>query len=380
MIRKQDYLKLGTFVIVGTMLLVFMVVVLGAGQYFKTTFTVETYIKESVNGLDIGSPVKLKGVKVGSVSDIGFVHNRYSEDYRYVLVECQLDLDRLGMDSVEQFEEKARRDVQRGLRMKPSTIGLTGQLFLNIDYVDPKENPPLLIAWQPDNLYIPSVPSTLNRLEAAVDNISGFVKGLSKEDIESIIKEVKQIVEAVGKVMKSDDGKNIAKLIRANLTQTEKVLRRVNQLLAAPAAESIIPDAAGTMAGMRNIVDKSGDDVIAAVADARGAMKSFRVASASLEKILTDPKLNKELGGIGDTLANVNAASVEVKASVEKLHAVLNRLNMIAAGQQGNIRTILEDARTLMENLKELSGDAKRYPSGVIFGAPPAKSRPGEQR
>ncbi|GAB7024307.1 MlaD family protein [Salidesulfovibrio brasiliensis] len=380
MIRKQDYLKLGTFVIIGTLLLVFMVVVLGAGQYFKTTLTVETYIQESVNGLDIGSPVKLKGVKVGSVSDIGFVHNRYSEDYRYVLVECQLDLDRLGSESVQQFMDKARRDVQRGLRMKPSTIGLTGQLYLNIDYVDPKANPPLRIDWQPENLYIPSVPSTLNKLEAAVTNISNFVKGLSKEDIEAIITQVRKIVEGVGKFMKTAEGKNIGKLIQANLTETEKTLRRVNQILSDPAAEQIIPDAAGAMAGVRDIVERSGDDVVAAVSDARSAMKSFKSASAALEGFLNDPKLAENMDGLGETLKNVNDASVEVKASVLKLHAVLNRLNMIAAGQQGTIRAILEDARTLMENLKELSGDAKRYPSGVIFGAPPAKTSPGDER
>jgi paraquat-inducible protein B len=380
MIRKQDYLKLGTFVILGTLLLVAMVVILGAGQYFKKTLTVETYIKESVNGLDIGSPVKLKGVKVGSVSEIGFVHNRYTDEYRYVLVECELDLDRLGAEDADSYADKIREDVKRGLRIKPNTIGLTGQLYLNIDYVPPGTNPPLLIDWQPENVYIPSVSSTMNRLEAAVDNVSNFVKGLSKDDVETIISKIRDIVEAVGKFVKTDDGKAIGKLIRANLVQTEKTLRRLNELLAAPEAETIIPDGAHAMAGLREIVEKGGDDAVAALGDARRAMKAFRSASTALDRFLSNPEMADNMEEFGKALRNINEASSEVKVSIAKLHAVLNRLNAISAGQQSNIRSILDDARVLMENLKEISGEAKEYPSGVIFGAPPAKRIPGESR
>lgn len=380
MIRKQDYLKLGTFVIAGTMLLVVMVVALGAGSYFKTTLTVETYVQDSVNGLEVGSPVKLKGVKVGTVSSISFVHNHYSEDFRYVMVECELDLDRLGADSVKAFEAKVRSDVPKGLRIKPSAVGLTGQLYLNIDYMNPQANPALRIDWEPENLYIPSVSSTLNRLETAVDNISNFVKGLTKEDIEAIISEVKEIVETVGRFMKTADGKSIGKLVRANLTETQKTLRRFNQLLASPSAETIIPDASRAVAGVRRVVDASGDDLIATVKDARSAMQSFNAASAALETFLADPKLARNMDGLSGTLANINKASTEVRVSVEKLHAVLNRLNLMTAGQQGNVRAILDDTRTIMDNLKELTGDAKKYPSGVFFGAPPLKTMPGDSQ
>ena len=47
---------------------------------------------------------------------------------------------------------------------------------------------------------------------------------------------------------------------------------------------------------------------------------------------------------------------------------------MTVAGQQGNIEAILDNVRRLMENLRELSNEARQYPSGVLFGDPPKKA------
>ena len=54
----------------------------------------------------------------------------------------------------------------------------------------------------------------------------------------------------------------------------------------------------------------------------------------------------------------------------------LGRVNALVAGQQANIEGIVEDTRGVLENLRELSGEAKRYPAGMIFGQPPAKVTP----
>ena len=45
---------------------------LGAGNVFKRTVTIETYFDESVQGLDVGSAVKYRGVQIGRVTRIGF--------------------------------------------------------------------------------------------------------------------------------------------------------------------------------------------------------------------------------------------------------------------------------------------------------------------
>ena len=53
--------------------------------------TMETYLNESVQGLEIGSKVQYRGVVVGEVRKIGFTYNKYeldkpmSERLRYVM-------------------------------------------------------------------------------------------------------------------------------------------------------------------------------------------------------------------------------------------------------------------------------------------------------
>lgn len=380
MIRKFDYFKLGSFIIIGSCMLVAIIIILGAGSYLQTTYTVESYFDESVNGLEIGSPVKLRGVKVGRVANIDFVANKYEDanrrEFRYVIVECEIDPSLFRDMDHSQFQKAITSEVGRGLRVRPTSLGLTGQLFLNYVYVEAEANPPLPIEWQPTEAYIPSVPSTLNRIEGAITTISKTLSGIKQDDIVSIIGDVKSIVNTIDDFMKTEGGKEAGNRILGILQQTENLLARTNELLSASETEQIIPEAAGAIAGINRIVNESSDDVIAAASEARQAMTSFKQAAKVLGKTLGDPRMDKAMSELAPTLENVTRASKDLTAAVAKVHALVNRLNSVVATEEANIHSILEDTREVMQNIKELSGDAKRYPSGVFFGKPPSKANP----
>lgn len=375
--RQSDYFKLGIFVIIGIAMLMLVIVILGAGEYLKKTHTLETYVDESVNGLEVGSPVKLKGVQIGSVSEIGFVSHHYDESYRYVYVECAIDANKFQEKDDEAMAAFFGREVARGLRAQPTSLGLTGQLYLNLDYVNPETNPPLKIGWQPNNVYVPSAPSTLSRLEQAVASVGDFLSGLKKEDIEIIVADVKSITEAVRKFMEKADVKTLGRVLIANLQETQKLLGKVNELLKDPSTEQIIPDASRAVASMRRMLEASEADMVSGIDDARDAMKSLKTATATIEQAVNSPEMKKNLDGMSTMFANVNEASEDLRAAVRKLHAVLARTNGLVAEQQVNIEVIMSDTRQLIQNLRELSEDAKRYPSGVLFGQPPEKVQPG---
>ncbi|MEN9903402.1 MAG: hypothetical protein RL651_2066, partial [Pseudomonadota bacterium] len=55
--NSAQYYRLGIFVLIGAAALVALVLIFGAKNLFAKTMTVETYIKESVQGLDVGAPV-----------------------------------------------------------------------------------------------------------------------------------------------------------------------------------------------------------------------------------------------------------------------------------------------------------------------------------
>ena len=378
MARQTDYFKLGLFIILGSVLILFTIAALMKDNIFKTPVVMETYLNESVNGLSLGSPVVFRGVKIGSVSRIGFVTDKYadflSSDLRYVLVEAKLD--GLADKSRETLEKGLQRDIARGLRVRPVSQGVTGQIRLSIDYVDPESNPPLQINWEPEHLYIPSAPSTLSQIEAAISSVSETMRALNKDDLEAIIRDVRMITGKISGFVESKDGVALGKLLIKNLDETQRLLASVNKTLDTPEAMHIVPDVGRTVAGVRRIVESSGDDVIGAAGDLRAMAVNLRSASAGLNEFMSDPAVRDALTKTPGTLDNLNTSAAELAATMRRLGGLVDRVETLVAGQQSNIEATLEGLRATVKNFEELSGEAKRYPSGVLFGDPPKQVKP----
>lgn len=377
--QQTNYYKLGVFIIVGTALFVAGITILGAGRFFQKSVIMETYVDESVNGLEVGSPVKFRGVKVGKVSKIGFVIGKYTvadpAKFRYVLIQSELSETYLEGESLNISRKRLQAEIERGLRVRPASQGLTGQLFLEINYVDPKTNPPLKIDWRPRAIYIPSAPSTMSRVEEAINTVSEALRSIKTGNIEEAIKDLGKTAENLGKFLQEAELAQIGKYVSKNLEETRKLLARLNVLLATPKADTIIPDVSKTIAGVRHIVESSDDNIISAAQDISEAASSLRSVSSEVSEYLEGPEAKQELEKFSETLKNINEASVKVSSAAAQLHDVVRRLNGLVAGQQANIQAILENIRLILENLRELSSDAKRYPSGVLFGDPPQKAK-----
>jgi ABC-type transporter Mla subunit MlaD len=377
MIRGGDYFKLGLFVISGVVLLFVVLFALGAGKLFQRTYQMETYINESVNGLEVGTAVKFRGVRVGSVSEIGFVAGKYGEKaagYRYVYVLCTLDRDLFGTMGPKSAREQAADEVARGLRARTISQGLTGQLFLGLDYVAPEQNPLLPIEWEPASIYIPAAPSTLSKMEQAVLGISNTLTDLEKAELPEAVKSFRRFADSASNFLESTDPKEVGPKLSATLEQTHKLLARLNTILADPAVETILPEAARTLTGMRKVVEAAGPDTVQLVRDSKELVASLKVSAKTLEKFLADPETRRQLAEIPGALQQARETVSEVRSAAKRLNSVMGRVEQLTAAQQANVEGILESARGLVDNLRELTGEAKRYPAGMLFGPPPDKS------
>jgi hypothetical protein len=85
-----NHWKLGLFVVVGLVAMVGALFWLGARRFQRTSFPAVSYFDESVQGLDVGSPVKFRGVTVGNVADITI-----APDHRHVQVTSDIYVDAL---------------------------------------------------------------------------------------------------------------------------------------------------------------------------------------------------------------------------------------------------------------------------------------------
>src|SRR5215471_13762638 len=129
MSARANFFKIGLFVIGATVALVILLVLLGAGKLFQSKIVMETYFNESVQGLEVGSKVKYRGVIVGEVKSIGFTYTRYQLDkrLRYVMVEATI-LPRLigGRTSAGDLTrpDALKAEIEKGLRVRLAPQGI----------------------------------------------------------------------------------------------------------------------------------------------------------------------------------------------------------------------------------------------------------------
>ena len=83
--------KLGLFALGGLALLAAGLLAFGARSYLEPTSEFETYIKEDVTGLEVGSAVELRGVRVGKITGIDFSWTEYEPTQpSYIVVDFEM--------------------------------------------------------------------------------------------------------------------------------------------------------------------------------------------------------------------------------------------------------------------------------------------------
>jgi phospholipid/cholesterol/gamma-HCH transport system substrate-binding protein len=158
-----NHWKLGLFVIVGVSLALAALVVLGARRWNDKTANYFSFFDESVQGLEVGSPVKFRGVTIGRVAAIDV-----APDHRHVQVLNELFVDQLGRLDLRTARGEAGLSAHPGLRMQLAQTGITGVKFMLLDYFDGKAYPPTILPFKAPPNTIPSTPSTMKNLEDSV--------------------------------------------------------------------------------------------------------------------------------------------------------------------------------------------------------------------
>jgi len=346
---KANYFKLGLFVIGAIVAGVIVLVVIGSGRWFQPKLTIETYFNESVQGLDIGSKLKYRGVAIGEVTRIGFTYNKYqldrpmTERARYVLVEAQIEPRLLGGRAAAgdiTSPQNAKMETDKGLRVRLAPQGITGTSYLEIDYIDPP--PPILsIDWTPDNTYIPSAPSTFTAL---INSASEIMDRLHKLDIEGTLNNLNTLMVTANRKIESIDTRELSKRGVAVLGKTEKTLDSIDG-------------------------KKLSDEGVALLAE-------LRESNTDLKKLLSNPALQKLPDDTAATVARIRTIVEDpnLPKSIANLSRTLSRIDRILGGGEADLTVTIENLRQITDNLRELTEDLKRYPANAIFGEPPPQT------
>src|SRR5581483_10072658 len=143
--------KLGAFVVGSLVVGVIAAVIVTAQTMQAVTVTYTSYFDEAVTGLEVGSPVRYRGVKIGNVSGIDV-----APDQRHVEIIYSLGvkvLDRLGLAGSSHGKE-TRILLPPTLRVQLASTGLTGTKYLQIDFFDGGGTPPPVLPFPVPENYI----------------------------------------------------------------------------------------------------------------------------------------------------------------------------------------------------------------------------------
>lgn len=203
MSAKPNFFRLGVFILGGTALLVAALLVFGGGQMFRPRIMAETYISGSVQGVDIGSPVKFRGVLIGKVTRISFVFTEYDVKqtdglHNYVIVFFEIDREVFPNMFTGNLTPRLEKGIAQGLRIRIEPQGVTGLNYLNIDYVDPRRFPALTPTWKPEYYYIPSAPGQITSL---LDSINMILREFEKLNISGITQSSSELLENLNKAV-----------------------------------------------------------------------------------------------------------------------------------------------------------------------------------
>ena len=347
--EKFSYFKIGIFVIGAIVIGVVGVVVLGAGAIFQKKSIVETYIDESVQGLDVGSPVKFRGVPVGRVEAITLTSVEYDTRLQYVLVRISISSNMLQFPVNDPSSPALKRELDRGFRIRMAAQGLTGVAYLEADYLNPARNPPLPIDWHPRYPYIPSAQSRITQLSDAVERILRNIEGIN---IPEITASIERSLAAMTNLANSANLAKIGAQADALLHELRETNRQVGALVSNPDLKKTIVDASATAGRARQIVERAEKPIDQFLADMPQAAESLN-------------RLVKRLDSVASDLPQT---SVELRQTIQ-------RMNRLIANQQRDIEQTMSNLRAVSENLKQITENSKQYPAQTFFGGPPPPAK-----
>ena len=294
-----NHWKLGLFVLLAVVALLGALFWLGARRFHRESFAAVSYFDESVQGLDVGSPVKFRGVTVGTVAEITIAPDR-----RHVQVTSNIYLDalvRLGLRT--RAPRSGEEFIDPRLRVQLASAGITGVRFIQTDFFDPERYPLPSLPFEPPWNYVPSVPSTLKSVEeAAIETLNRLpvLADRAKDTLTDMRKTLASIDRLAADLGAEDGSFNRAlQELRAAATRVDRALDEAK--LGATTAS--VRDAAASVGQAAAGVTDAREELQASLVALREALESVRTLADSLER---DPSVLLR-GPHGDGVAPVKS-------------------------------------------------------------------------
>jgi len=308
---------IGAFVVGAIALIIAAFLLIGNVGLFEDREKVIMYFTGTVEGLNKGAPVNVRGVKVGSVIDIDIeIHPLDGEFFIPVIVQFEPD----AVQDVQAIEladpDKDRLDYlieEHGLRAQLKLLSiLTSQMAIELDY-----HPGTEIHYHGDGELpeIPTIPMAFEKLG----------KKLQDVPIDQILNDITATLASINQIISSPDAMELMSTLNNTMKTIDELARNINN-------------------NLQPLADNTNDTL--------QSINSLAQNINSNEQPLTD---------------NTKIALLDAQRALRKLEALLNE----DSTQLYNLNIALEEIVNAARSIRIFAETIERQPEALLRGKNP---------
>ena len=326
MAKQANTTMIGGFVVIAVFIFAASVVILGSGKLFQRTESFVLYFDNSIKGLNVGAPVLLQGVQIGSVTNILIRANRNDLTMSIpVFIEIRLDKFEVG-ETIQPQRDPAKTIAQlaeRGLRAVLSTQSLiTGQLMIELDYYP--DSPVNLKNLDPEAPEIPTIPSTTERL----------FQNLQKIDLTRI----NNIIVGVDRLVNNPDLPEGLKALRQTADEVRQLVGKLETYTG-----DVTDNIENTLSDTRTLVNNVNAQVQPLIQDMRQLIEHFDEVALNINKQLDGvaANLNESLAGIRGVVSEDAPLVIELEETLENISNMTDSIRQLADYLEQNPQALI---------------------------------------
>ncbi len=333
--NNVNSLAIGMFILGAALLAVATIIVFGAAKFFDDNYIFASRFTETVNGLDVGAPVKFKGVKIGKVERIVIGSPRTNEHLKkskssdnedVVVVIYSIDMNLLKRRMLENDGESdiewIKNQIKEGMRAKLNYQSIvTGMLYVELDYfANPDKN--MEIYQTPKFIGIPSESSGLTELMKAMQD---SIASISKINFKELFDNTNTLVININNKISELDAKGLSDGAKGVLVKSDMLIDNVNSLLDTHSPNNIVADVQNTIRTANKFLENSD--------------KNLAQVSADISKTLDN--INKITANLDSMTSSSSPLRFELATLVRSLNASMNSISNFTEYLQRNPNALL---------------------------------------
>jgi paraquat-inducible protein B len=324
---------IGSFFLAALGLVVIAILMFGGGSYFKKhhQFVLFFHTENNLNGLNVGAPVKLEGVKIGEVKEVALLLDEKTLevvkpvvielDYSNIINDDDDDTDFQSKDG-DAHNQSTKNFIKKGLKAQLKTQSLlTGLLYIEFQFTPQDE-----VVMSGRNFRdLQELPTTTNATEDLKREAQKVVNRIGKLPLEQIVEDLAVNMHEIKVILTSQSLKENRQGVNQSIKEMEKLLVNLN------------------------------DNFTPLMMNLNGTMKDTRVV--------------------------VQEFSREIKPVLSSLEKTLNKATELLSESQYAVRSFedlsspeaplwqaLEALKEAAESTKNLTDTLERNPESIIYG------------